>query len=201
MDLNITKDTLEEEDLIPNASHLCWVYDNDDDKVAVMKPFVLSHLVQRHRCLLVLPKETVDEIFESMREDDFNVGPYVKSGQLAAMEPKDLFFAGGPFDVDVILHRMRSAWEAAISDGWERLAVVSDPSALLDKADERDWLALEFRVDFECLTQPCSMLCVYDARQASGSFITKVIKAHPVVGLGRGLARNPFYGRQAQETS
>ena len=137
MDLNITEDTIEE-DLIPNTNHLCWVYDNDDDKVAVIKPFILSHLVQRHRCLLVLPREIVDEVFESMREDDLNVDSYVKTGQLVAMEPEDLFFAGGPFDVDVILHRVQSAWEAALSDGWERLATVSDPSTLLDKADERD---------------------------------------------------------------
>ena len=61
-----------------------------DDKVAVIKPFILSHLVQRHRCLLVLPKETLDEVFESMREDDLNIDLYVKSGQLVAMEPEIL---------------------------------------------------------------------------------------------------------------
>lgn len=201
MDLHITDDAVESENLIPNSNHLCWVFDNDEDKVSVIKPFVLAHLFQRHRCLLVLPKETVDEVFAAIGEEDFNIESAMKSGQLQVMEPVDLFFAGGPFDIDVILHRMQSAWGAAISDGWERLAVVSDPSKLLGRADERDWLALEFRTDFECMTQPCSMLCVYDAREASGSFITQVIKAHPVVGLGRGLARNPFYGPQAQETS
>ncbi len=199
MNINLEEDQLSEAELIGNSNHLCWVYDNDDDQLAIMKPFVLSHLMERHKCLLVVPKEVAAGLYDALRKDDFNVERYIDSGQLSAVDPADLFFAGGPFDVDVILHRMQVAWTEAISEGWRRLAVVSDPSTVLEGADDRDWLALEFRTDFECLTQPCSMLCLYDAREASGAFITQIIKVHPVVGLGRGVARNPFYGPQANE--
>ncbi len=199
MDLNLIE-SLEQNELPLDSNHLSWIYENEADQIAVVKPYMLAHLAQRHQCLLVVPKKVASAVRDACRQDDIQIDRYEDSGQLIVVDPEDLFFADGPFDIDVILHRMQSAWTQAIAAGWERLAVAGDPSGLLDRAKERDWLDLEFRIDYECLTQPCSVLCIYDARQASGTFITQIIKAHPVVGLGRGLARNPFYGGQTKET-
>lgn len=198
MGLNIVSDTADEE-LHADSHHLCWIYENDGDRARVVKPYLISHLARRNQCLLVVPKVVVDEIIESLRNDNFDVDHYLESGQLITMEPEALFFSGGPFDVDVIMHRMEEARRVAIAAGWHRLAAVVDASELLDRAEDHDWLAVEFRTDFECMAQPCSVLCLFDARKASGTFIASVIKVHPVIGLGRGFAHNPFYGQPAAE--
>lgn len=184
---------IESLELIPKTKHLCWIYETDESRFLVVEPYLISCLAKRKRCVLSVPKAAAKLILDGLVKEDINVKRYQESGQLVIIDPKEMFFATDRLDVDVVMHGLNQNISDALAQGWQGLAVVSDASELLDKASEQDWLALEFRADFECYTKPCTLLCLYDARLASGTLLAAMIKAHPVIGLGQTLAHNPFY--------
>lgn len=188
-------------EIIPKTKHLCWLYESDEDRLGVVEPFLVAALSRRKRCLLVVPAAVRDEIYTDLTQGDVNVKRYQDTEQMLHVEPQEMFFQGGPLDTDVVVRNMLAALAKAQADGWAGLAIVIDTSLVLGQAKDEDWLALEFRMDYECYAKPCTMLCLYDQRLASGKLLTSMIKVHPVIGLGNTLARNPFYSTPTLHTS
>jgi len=192
---------VENVEIIPKTKHLCWLYENDEDRLSVVAPFLVAALSRRKQCLLVVSKAVREKIFLDLVQGDVNVARYQEIEQMIHTEPEELFFNGGVFDIDVVMHRLSAAFDEAQAKGWEGLAVVTDPSEILNRVSDEDWLALEFRSDYECSTRPCMMLCLYDQRRVSATLLAAMIKVHPVIGLGNALARNPFYASPTMRTS
>ena len=183
----------ENEDIITKAKHLCWIYEQESALPYIIEPFIKANLTAQRRCLLAVPESTWDLTVEGLEGAGGDVKKYIDGNQLIVEEPEKFFFTSGRFDIDLIINRLDRALADALAKSWRGLAVVTDASLLLDKAEEVDWAAYEFRVNFESLTRPLVMLCLYDARRLSGSLLTAMIKTHPVVGMGKSLALNPFY--------
>lgn len=194
-------DEVENVEVITQTKHLCWIYASDDDRLKIVEPYLVSALSRQRQCLLVLPEDATKSILNELVAADMNVDRYQETGQLVTVRPEALLLDAGRLDNDVAINRLLTAISDALEKGWQGAALVTDPSELLDRAGEDDWLALEFRADYECSTRPCTMLCLYDQRLISGSFLTNLIKVHPVIGLGDSLARNPFYVEQQGMTS
>jgi len=188
-------------EIIPKTKHLCWLYENDEDRLGVVEPFLVAALSRRKQCMLVVPEPVKEAIYADLTAGDVNVKRYQDIEQLVHIEPEEVFFQGGSLDTDVVVHAVLTALAQAQAKGWEGLAIVTDASLVLGRARDEEWLALEFRMDYECYTKPCTMLCLYDQRLASGRLLTAMIKVHPVIGLGNVLARNPFYSSPTLHTS
>lgn len=188
-------------EIIPKTKHLCWFYESDEDRLSVVEPFLVAALSRRKQCLLVVPDAVKEAIFLDLTQGDVNVRRYQEIEQMIHVEPEEFFLNGGILDIDIIMHRLSEAFGRAQAKGWEGLAIVTDPSEMLDRVKDEDWLALEFRADYECYTRPCMILCLYDQRRVSGRLLTAMIKVHPVIGLGSTLARNPFYASPTLHTS
>ncbi len=192
---------VENVDIIKKTKHLCWLYESEADRLAVVAPFVVAALARRRQCLLVVPESVREEIYLELSQGDVNVSRYAETGQIIHVEPEEMLFGGGAFDIDVVMHRLAEAFDATEAQGWEGLAVVTDASEMLERVGDDDWLALEFQADYVCSTRPCMMLCLYDQRRISAKLLASMIKAHPVIGLGSALAKNPFYAEPAMKTS
>ena len=184
---------IESLEIIPEAKHLCWFYATDEERVSVVGQFLTEALIRRKQCLLIVSDDVKDQIFAVLKESEHNVGRYLESEQIISVEPEEFFFGQVGFDIDVIIHRFGKALKDAGNKGWAGLALVCDPSQVLGRASDEDWLSLEFRADFECSTKSCTMLCLYDQRRISGELLASLIKVHPIIGLGKSIARNPFY--------
>ncbi len=184
---------IESLEIIPDAKHLCWFYATDEERVSVVGQFLTEALIRRKQCLLIVSGDIKDQILAVLKESEHNVTRYLETEQIISVEPDEFYFGQAGFDIDVIIHRFGKALKAAGNQGWEGLTVVSDPSQVLSRASDGDWLSLEFRADFECSTKSCTMLCLYDQRLISGALLAGLIKAHPIIGLGKSIARNPFY--------
>lgn len=188
-------------EIVPKTKHLCWIYENDDDRLNVAGPYLLSALVKRKQCLLVLPDDVVKKLLEEAVAADVNVARYQETGQLVTLTPEEMFLEKGVLNADLVIDRLQKATDNAQAKGWVGISIVTDPSSVLERSGEKEWLALEFRADYECSSRACTMLCLYDQRRISGAFLTSIIKVHPVIGLGNTLARNPFYVDQPVSAS
>jgi hypothetical protein len=179
--------------IITKTKHLCWIYQEQSELPLIIDPFLTVNLSAQKRCLLAVPESTWDAAVVAMEMAGVKIDAYVDRHQVLTQTPEEFFLTGGEFDIDFIVNRLERALADALAQGWRGLSVITDASPLLGRAQEADWAAYEFRINYICASRPCMMLCLYDAAGLSGTLMTTIIKSHPVVGMGENLALNPFY--------
>ena len=160
-------DWVESLEIVPKARHLCWLYEADEERLTIVNEFLGEALARKKQCLLVLTEDIKKQILERLKEQNLNVGQYLLTEQIIALEPDDLFFSENGWDIDLLVSRLGDVFKTAKKKGWEGLAVVSDASDSIERASDEDWAAWEFHADFECYTRRCTMLCLYDLRKIS----------------------------------
>src|SRR4030067_3466476 len=86
---------VENVEIIPKTKHLCWLYENDEDRLSVVAPFLVAALSRRKQCLLVVTKAVREGTFLDLIQGDVNVARYQEIEQMIHIEPEEVLFNGG----------------------------------------------------------------------------------------------------------
>lgn len=175
------------------TKHFSWIYNTDNQRDSVSIPLIAHNLSNLKRCLVVVSDQHEDTIIEKLVAMDIDVEKHISSDQLKFMRPEKFLFVDGEIDENSVLERFQLVIDNAIDRGWRGILFVNDSSHLLGDVDISRWLSIESRLDQKCTENPCTLLCLFDDRQISGSLVAAVIKIHPAVGIGDDIVRNPFY--------
>ena len=185
------------DDIDAATKHLCWIYHDDTQRLAVAQPLLLSSLVRRLRCIVMTSKAMADQIRRELEEEDVNVARHLDTGQLTFIPPEEFLLTEGFFDLEAAMARLDNSLKQSIKDGWSGLMLISDASHLAGKINEDDWIKFELQMEYHCSTKPCIMLCMVDDRLATGSLVASLIKVHPVIGFGENLIKNPYFAGES----
>lgn len=84
------------------GEHLCPIYENAAERLAVVIPFIKHGLARRERCLFVANDRTTEEVIQALSAAGIDVASERGHGALRFLNKSESFLLGREFDPDVM---------------------------------------------------------------------------------------------------
>ena len=108
------------------GEHLCPIYENAAERLAVVIPFVKHGLARRERCLFVASDRTTEEVIQALSAAGIDVASERGHGALRFLNKSESFLLGREFDPDVMFEFLRREERQALADGYSGLRVAGE---------------------------------------------------------------------------
>ncbi len=150
------------------GSHLCWIYETEEEHQAVLRPFLHRGLELGEKVLYIADTRADKVIMGYLQADGLDGESYVTSGQLSILSAKDAYVRNGVFDPDDMIGLLRMESERALVEGYPALRVTGEMSWALqglpgsERLIEYEAKLSEFFPGSKCLT-----ICQYETGDAS----------------------------------
>ena len=176
------------------GDHICAIFDDHAQQMAIMGGFIAAGLQGGQRCLWVSPRESADALRVALTEIGGDLATLEASGQLLIISEVEFYLQDGIFEPERTLDLLRTLLQDNQREGYGTMRVASDVSWLREgRLDPELWESFEARLTREVGGLPLVMVCQYAQRQVSGSLLVAALRTHPAVILGDTFRQNPFY--------
>ena len=176
------------------GDHLCAIFENHDQQMSVMLPFITHGLRAEQLCVWISPPPAADAFRRALSQAGGDLPTLEASGQLVLISDVDFYLRDGLFLPDRTLELIFTLLEDGQRRGYSSMRVTCDHSWLASGPVNVDvWEKYEHQVT-KCLAKvPVLGICQYDHRRCPGPFMLAALRTHPMVLLGETIARNPFF--------
>jgi Nif-specific regulatory protein len=183
--------TLEE---LEPGDHLCCIYETEEEHRALVTPFLRHGLEQGQKAIYIVDAHTADTVLGYLRNDGFNVEPFLKKGQLVIIGVKDAYMKEGVFDPDGMIDLLRSETELALSEGYKALRVTGEMTwALQGLPGSERLIEYEAKLNEFFPGSRCLAICQYDRRRFDSEILLDVLTTHPIAIIGTEVFDNFYY--------
>jgi hypothetical protein len=180
-------------DLYPEGTHICYLYDNEEERKRFMSAYVSSGIDQQEAVVYVADAapEALERAIEALgiarpapeRQDDLTVA--------SALET---YCPGGRFVPQTMLDRLRDMYALHDAAGCAGTRVTGEMTwALHDVPGTDHLIEYEGAVNDLVKTYPVTAICQYDTRKFDGATIFDLLNVHPIMIVHGQIMRNPFY--------
>lgn len=186
--------------LAPQAGdHLCGFYYGDEERDALLLPFLRGGLESGNKCLAVVDSTPVEQVIANVTAG-LDADALLASGQLQLYGSAQTYLRGGVFDPDAMI----AFWEQLAADnsaapafGFAR--VVGEMSWLeRAPAPREDVLQYEAWADGFAARFEHAILCLYDLRRLGSGILLDLMRTHPKLLLGGLVLENPHHVATAE---
>ena len=114
------------------GDHLCCLYETEEERWAVLTPFLRQGLERGDKVVYILDARTAETVVGYLRDPSTSSGQaldaelYLTSGQLATFNRKDAYLREGVFDPDGMIALLRAEIERALDEGYSALRVTGE---------------------------------------------------------------------------
>jgi hypothetical protein len=180
---------------IESGSHVCGVYENRDQLMDMLVPFVVAGLESRQLCVVVGDDMLMDDVREGLREGGLDPDHYVINEQLLFLTAIEHYYKESRFNVERLLRALDDLMQLVASQGFQGARVAGDNTAIMDHVIDSlgDWVQYEARVNVSLRGKPVVALCLYNQMRTPGQVMTTMLKTHPLVVMNGVIHENPFY--------
>ena len=179
---------------IPEGQHICYVYNDDAERLPVMAKFLESGMLAHEKLLYLVDTMTPAEMLDCLEE--LGVDVQTKAGNLTVAEAARTNCPTGIFHADEMLDTVRTFYRQAVDqEGYAGARGAGEMSWCLveGRADELSLMEYEARLNQLLVEYPYTACCQYDARRFDGGVLMDVMAAHPFTILRGQLVRNPYF--------
>src|SRR5262245_23651107 len=170
--------------------HLCSIYENQQEHLAVAISFIRIGLDRGEKCLYVDDDGTFGGFREALQAKGIDVDHAVASHSLVSTTKQQAHLKCGSFDFDWMFSFWKEATERAISEGFSALRVIDETEWVLSALGLERWIEYESRLTHLLSQYNCVALCQYNRRLFPPELILDVIRTHPVVVHDNTVCRN-----------
>ena len=110
------------------GSHLCCIYETEEEHQAVLTSFLRHGLELGEKLLYIVDANTAQVILGYLQDDGLNAESYITSGQLSILSAKDAYMRNRVFDPDEMITLLRAEAERAQAEGYSALRVTGEMS-------------------------------------------------------------------------
>jgi PAS domain S-box-containing protein len=173
--------------------HLCSIYEEPEDRFAVVVPYLRIGLERGDKCMYIANDGELDLVRERMASGGIDVERWQSSGALVLRSKEQAYMRYGAFEPQKMFDFWRHCAGEAADEGHAalRTAGETDWVARGGPGLER-WMEYESRLTRELLEIPCLALCQYHRRLFSAELVLGVIRTHPTL-IYRGTAAPNMY--------
>lgn len=176
------------------GDHLCGFYYGDEERDALLLPFLRGGLASGDKCVAVLDSAPVERVVAEVTAG-LDADALIESGQLELYGSAQTYLLGGSFVPD----RMIEFWEQMAVDNSAResfgFARVVGEMSWLERAPapREDVLQYETWADGFAARFEHAILCLYDLRRLGSGILLDLMRTHPKLLLGGLVLENPHH--------
>lgn len=172
---------------VPPGTHVCQIYEDDDERTDAFVRFLLKGLELKE-----LSAGFSDDLDESALGDYVSPGEGGDAVELA--RTSDVYFRNQQFDPDGMLERLTRFYDRSTERSYTGGRVIGEMAPKIKTMEGADrLLEYEARVNMLVQDHPMTVMCQYNAHSFSGSTLMDVLKAHALMVVRGTIVHNPFY--------
>jgi hypothetical protein len=184
------------------GDHICAIFDDPEQQMAVMLPFIVQGLRAAQRCVWVAPPAGAERFRQALAGIGGDLPTLEASGQLIIIPDVGFYLQDGLFVPARTLALGRALLEDGRRQGWEAMRITGEASFLRDRqVDVNRWESSERQVSLHMEGAPVVAVCQYWRCGLPGSLIDSALRTHPIVILGEGIHESPFFGAALPEAA
>jgi MEDS: MEthanogen/methylotroph, DcmR Sensory domain len=179
--------------IFPEGMHLCYIFNDDEERVKTMAKFLASSLATGQKVLSIVDTVSPHDLQKELKA--LGVDLSATGGDIVTVDNESAYCPGGTFDPDALLDGAISFCKKAHSDGYTGSRICGDMSWVLRKnVSLTDLLAYESKVNTIIKIPPCTAaICEYDARKFDGATIMDILRIHPAMIVRGQVVKNPYF--------
>jgi signal transduction histidine kinase len=171
------------------ADHVCTLYDQRDEEVAIAVSYIRAGLERGELCVCVVD-DGGESISDALAAAGVDIDAEMRKGRLAFFEKP---LAQGLQTLDMLRQIEQFASESRKA-GYAGFRIVGEMSWALD-GDLKALAEFEARLNLNRVWErhACAGLCQFDMRRFTPETLREMIIVHPLVVIGDRICRNPYY--------
>lgn len=179
---------------IPLGTHICQIYNDDDERNDALLHFLLSGLKLKEKNACFSEKLDQKELEGFLSENGLDFADSRARGALITAGTSEVYFQDGKFDPDHMLTMLKNFHCAAHKQGYSAARVIGEMTPQIHKVPGGSRLfEYEARVNDLLKEHPVTAFCQYDAHAFDGATLMDVMKVHPMMLVRGNVIHNPFY--------
>lgn len=176
------------------GDHICAIFDDPDQQMTVMLPFIAQGLRAAQRCVWVAPPAGAERFRRALAGIGGDLPTLEASGQLIIIPDIEFYLQDGLFVPARILALGRALLEDGRREGWGAMRIAGEASLLRDRqVDVHLWESYQKQVTLSIAKAPLVAVCQYWRRGLPGSLMDSALRTHPIVILGESVHESPFF--------
>jgi signal transduction histidine kinase len=171
------------------ADHVCTLYDQRDEEVAIAVSYVRAGLDRGELCVCVVD-DGGESILAALASEGVDVDAEMRMGRLAIFEKP---LAHGLQTRDM-LGKIEQYASGSRTAGHAGFRIVGEMTWALE-GDLKALAEFEARLNLNRVWErhACAGLCQFDVRRFTPEMLREMIIVHPLVVIGDRVCRNPYY--------
>ncbi|MFW6388075.1 MAG: MEDS domain-containing protein [bacterium] len=175
------------EAVVPSGTHVCHIYDDNEERTDAFVRFLLKGLELR---------ELSAGFSDALCESDFSA--HLADGQslrrLRLKPTAETYFPDNRFDPDGMLRSLAALYDRSRDEGFTGTRVIGEMAPEIETMEGADrLLEYESRVNLLLGDRAMTVMCRYDTSAFSGAKLMDVLKSHPLMVVRGSIIHNPFY--------
>lgn len=177
----------------PEGIHMCFIFDDDDERRAVLGKFVQSGLEEGEQVAYFVDTMAPEELRRHLREIGVHL-PEDSDPSCLVTTASSTYCPDGRFDVERMLDTLEHAYAACCTQGYTGIRVTGEMNWVLRGIPGSEHLIeYESRINELLKRAPVTAICQYDARLFDGETLYRLLKVHPFMIVGGQVVQNPYY--------
>lgn len=181
-------------DLYPEGTHICYLFNDDDERKRFMPAFVYSGLEEQETVDYLADVAAPDQLEQAIKELGIAAPSPQLRDQLSLATALETYCPGGQFSPDAMLARLREMYVARHDAGFPGARMSGEMTwALRGIPGSERLVEYEARINDLVQDVPLTAVCQYDTRRFDGGTIFEILNVHPIMIVRGQIMRNPFY--------
>ena len=178
----------------PEGTHICFLYNSEIDRRAVIHPFVRAGLEDREDVNYfadasppeLLQRAEDERVLEVLTQDQLN--------HLRVTDATSVYCPDGRFDPAAMLDRLKALYAQITSHQAAGCRATGEMTWALRGIPGSDRL-LEYEQSINTIldTNPLTVVCQYDTEQFDGETLVELLNVHPLIIVQGQIMRNQYY--------
>ena len=182
------------EEPFPVGSHVCQIYQDEDERQDSLLRFLLAGLQAGERTCCFSDKATEPALADFLGQHGLPYAQAKSSGALTLAATREVYFQDGRFDPERMLQLLAQYHQDSVQQSYPAARVIGEMNPAVQQTPGGDrLLEYESRVSLLLREHPVTAVCQYDARAFDGAAIMDILKVHPLMVVRGSVVQNPFY--------
>lgn len=177
----------------PRGTHMCYIYDDDNERRAIISKFIESGLKENEKVAYFAHSMEKSDMIDLLKNEGIDL-PDETAENLFVANSGDTYCPTGAFVMEDMVKNLTSFYQGTIAEGYPGARVSGEMEWVLEgKPGTERLMEYESLGDIVLKPNPLTIVCQYDARKFDGATLLNCLKVHPYMIVRGQIVRNPYY--------
>ena len=182
------------EEQFPAGTHMCLIYNSEDERERVIAQYIQSGLAQKEKVAYFFVERTPVQIRTWLHEYGLADLPVWDEQHFDIQPAVATYCPHGRFDPGEMLETLKGFHTTATAENYTGSRVTGEMDwALQGIPGSERLMEYEAKVNQVIVDYPVNAICQYDARRFDGATILECLKVHPYMIVRGQIVQNPYY--------